>query len=159
MNSGLLIHSLGGIDSCQGDSGGPLFTSDGDSAVLHGIVSWGEGCALASFPGIFKRIHLHIANKLKWKNAMNHFAGLQFQWIWCLFFFVFKVFTLRCLITWTGWLPNEPISTLCHVHWLTNVNTRLRTCLAFVIAWRTILPKRNNKKRNLYNIKTLAWFS
>ena len=42
---------LGGIDSCQGDSGGPLFTGTGDSAVQHGIVSWGQGCALAGYPG------------------------------------------------------------------------------------------------------------
>lgn len=41
----------GGIDSCQGDSGGPLFTGTGAEAVQHGIVSWGQGCALARFPG------------------------------------------------------------------------------------------------------------
>jgi trypsin len=47
------INILGGIDSCQGDSGGPLFTGSGSTAVQHGIVSWGQGCALAGYPGMF----------------------------------------------------------------------------------------------------------
>ena len=34
--------SIGGIDSCQGDSGGPLFTGTGETAIQHGIVSWGK---------------------------------------------------------------------------------------------------------------------
>ncbi|KZS10600.1 putative Trypsin [Daphnia magna] len=63
----------GGIDSCQGDSGGPLFASDGDSAVLHGIVSWGEGCALASFPGIYTQVSYY----LDWMAAQRaHFNSL-----------------------------------------------------------------------------------
>ncbi|RZC37499.1 Trypsin domain containing protein, partial [Asbolus verrucosus] len=37
----------GGKDACSGDSGGPL-SSDGK---LVGIVSWGVGCAEASYPG------------------------------------------------------------------------------------------------------------
>jgi trypsin len=50
----------GGKDACQGDSGGPLVKANGPSSTaddeLVGIVSLGEGCGKADFPGIYTEV-------------------------------------------------------------------------------------------------------
>jgi len=47
----------GGEDTCQGDSGGPLVVPIGGGAFrLVGDTSFGFGCALPTFPGVYGRV-------------------------------------------------------------------------------------------------------
>jgi len=51
-------YAQGGKDACYGDSGGPLFVPDetGTGWVQVGVVSWGEGCALPNYYGVYARV-------------------------------------------------------------------------------------------------------
>jgi len=63
----------GGEDACQGDSGGPLYDKNND--VLVGITSWGNGCALESFPGVYSRISDQWEEWIKPTICNNHKKG------------------------------------------------------------------------------------
>ncbi|MFT5046088.1 MAG: secreted trypsin-like serine protease [Porticoccaceae bacterium] len=46
----------GGVDACVGDSGGPLFMFENGTIKQMGITSFGNGCALANFYGIYTSV-------------------------------------------------------------------------------------------------------
>lgn len=52
----MICAGSGGLDSCQGDSGGPMVDISNERAQHTGIVSWGRGCGLVGYPGVYTEV-------------------------------------------------------------------------------------------------------
>ncbi|GMH85878.1 hypothetical protein TL16_g10368 [Triparma laevis f. inornata] len=67
-------------DSCQGDSGGPLVTVTSEGETLLGVTSFGIGCALPEYPGVYAKVEM-FHKFLDWavSNGPNTFDGSDGQ--------------------------------------------------------------------------------
>lgn len=73
----MVCAAASGKDSCQGDSGGPLFAAHRtlpNTRVLVGVVSWGYGCAVGRYPGVYAR----VSNFKTWMESVAGAGVLPF---------------------------------------------------------------------------------
>jgi len=67
----------GGKDACQGDSGGPIVKRVGNVDHHVGVVSFGQGCARASKPGVYAR----TSEAVPW--IRETLCSNRFNSVWC----------------------------------------------------------------------------
>lgn len=61
----LVLTHVSGVSPVQGDSGGPLMIKSNSQWVQAGVVSFGNGCGLRGFPGVYTR----VSNYNSWINS------------------------------------------------------------------------------------------
>jgi trypsin len=87
----MVCAALPGKDACAGDSGGPLVRGKGANGLLVGVVSWGTGCGLKAYPGVYSLIvhnRCWIASTIRLPTAPSGIAtavsdgSLTVNWQW-----------------------------------------------------------------------------
>lgn len=63
------------IDTCTGDSGGPLKVTLNGTPTLGGITSWGNGCALEGYPGVYTRVTHYVGWITGYTTAAPKFSA------------------------------------------------------------------------------------
>lgn len=66
------INEADNVDTCQGDSGGALFSLENDKLFLVGVTSWGKGCGLNGYPGIYTKV-------FNFKDWIKKNTGISFN--------------------------------------------------------------------------------
>jgi secreted trypsin-like serine protease len=59
------------IDTCQGDSGGPLLYKFNGVYQLIGLVSWGNGCGVTGYPGVYTYVN-YFRNWIKRNTNLSY---------------------------------------------------------------------------------------
>lgn len=62
IDDSMICASATGRDTCQGDSGGPMAFNNNGKFELVGLTSWGRGCALPGYPGVYAK----VSHQLEW---------------------------------------------------------------------------------------------
>ncbi len=82
LDGGMILAGTDSTSGCKGDSGGPLMVPDGIGGVkLAGATSWGVGCALAGYPGVWTRLSYYqdwVAENVDFKPS-NRFNSVKMQ--------------------------------------------------------------------------------
>lgn len=62
IDNSMICAAASGRDTCQGDSGGPMAYNNNGRFEVIGLTSWGRGCALPNYAGVYAR----VSTQLQW---------------------------------------------------------------------------------------------
>lgn len=60
IDASMICAAASGRDTCQGDSGGPMAYNNNGRFEVVGLTSWGRGCALPGYAGVYARVSAQL---------------------------------------------------------------------------------------------------